>query len=104
MDDQVGVGVRDRRLDVEKQADARLDGEPLLVAEAIDVAAGDVFEHQVGLSRARDAGVDEPGDVRMREAREDGAFALEALLAAAADQRGVQQLQRRLTLEAAVAS
>ena len=102
--DQVGVGVRDRRLDVEKEADARLDAEPLLVAEAIDVTAGDVFEHQVRLAGARDAGVDQPGDVRMGEAREEGAFALEALLAAAADQRGVQQLQRRLTLEAAVAS
>ena len=83
MHDQVGVRVGDGRLHVEKQADARVDAEPLLVAEAIDVPAVDVLEHEVRLAGARDAGVDEPGDVRMREPREDRAFALEALFAAA---------------------
>ena len=71
VDDQVGVGVRDRRQDVEEQADARLDAEPLVVAVAIDVLAVDVLEHQVGLTGARHAGVDQPRDVRVREPGED---------------------------------
>ena len=104
MHDQVGVRVGDRRLHVEEQADARLDAEPLLVAEAVDVPALDVLEHEVRLAGGRDAGVDEARDVRMGEPREDRAFALEALFAGAADQRGVQQLERRLALEAAVAA
>ena len=65
-----------------------------LVAVPVDVPAVDVLEHQVGLPGRRDAGVDQPGDVRMREPGEDRAFALEALLAGAADQRGIQQLDR----------
>ena len=81
-----------------------VDAEPLLVAVAVDVAAVDVLEHQVRLSGAGDAGVDQPRDVRMREPREDRAFALEALLAGAADQRRVQQLERGAALEAAVAA
>ena len=81
MDDQVGVGVRDRRQHVEEQADARLDAEPLVVAVAIDVLAVDVLEHQVGLPGARHAGVDQPGDVRVRQPGEDRALAAEPRLA-----------------------
>ena len=50
--------VGDRSLDVEEQPDSRLDAEALLVAEAVDVAAVDVFEHEVGLSRGRQARVE----------------------------------------------
>ena len=47
----------------------------------------DVLEHEIGLARRRHAGVEEMRDVRMREPREDVAFAPEPLLARAADQR-----------------
>ena len=87
VDDQVGVGVRDRRLDVQEQADAILDAEPLVVAEAIDVLAVDVLEHQVRLAGPRDAGVDQPGDVRVRQARQHRAFAAEPGLAFPSEQR-----------------
>ncbi len=40
----------------------------------------------------------------MRQAREDRAFAPEAIFARAADQRGVQQLHRRVPFEASVAA
>ena len=104
MDDQVGVGVRDRRLDVQEQADALLDAEPLVVAEAIDVLAVDVLEHQVGLAGARHAGVDQPRDVRVGQPGEDGALAAEAGLPFPSEERRVQQLDRGAALEAAVAA
>ena len=53
---------------------------------------------------ARDAGVDQVRDVRMRQPGEDGAFAPEPLFAGAADQRDVEQLDGRAALEAAVAA
>ncbi len=87
VDDQVGVGVRDRRLDVQEQADARLDAEPLVVAVAIDVLAVDVLQHQVGLPGSRDAGVDQPRDVRVRELGQHRPFAAEPALAFPPEQR-----------------
>src|SRR5580765_6018083 len=104
MHNQVRVCVRDRGLHVQKQSDALVDAQPLLVAKAIDVASVYVLEHEVWLSRVRDARVDEPGDVRMREPRQYGPFALEPLFAAASHQSGVQQLQRDLAFEAPVAA
>ncbi len=100
--DEVGVRVRDGRQDVEEQADAGLDAKRPIVAVLVDVPAGDVLEHQVRLSGARDAGVDQPGNVGMREAGKDGPFPLEAFSAGASDQLGVEQLDRRLTFESAV--
>ena len=78
--------------------------ERALVAVAVDGLPVDVLEDQIGLAGRRDAGVDEVRDARMAEAREDGAFAPEALFAGAADQRDVQQLDRRAALEPAVAA
>ena len=104
VDDQVGVGVRDRRLHVEEQPDAVLDAEPLVVAVAIDVPAVDVLEDQVRLAGPRYAGVDQPRDVRVRQPREDVAFAPEPVLAFPPEERGVQQLDRGPALEAAVAA
>ena len=66
--------------------------------------AVDVLEHEIRLAGRRDAGVDQMRDVRMAQPREDGAFAPEPLLAGAADQRDVQQLDRGASLEAAVAA
>ena len=104
VDDQVGVGVRDRRLDVQEQADAILDAEPLVVAEAIDVLAVDVLEHQVGLTGARDPGVDQPGDVGVGQPGEDRSLAAEPGLPFPPEERRVQQLDRGAALVAAVAA
>ena len=82
---EIGVRVRDGRQHVEEQPHARLDVEAAVVAVAIDVLALDVLEHEIRLPAGGDAGVDQPRDVRVREAREDAAFAPEALLAVAAD-------------------
>src|SRR5687768_13212927 len=66
--------------------------------------AFDELEHEVGLTRVRDAGVDQAGDMRMTEPREDDAFAPESLLATPADQGGVEQLDCDLSFIAAVAA
>ena len=76
-----------------------------VVAVAIDRLAVDVLEDEVRLAARRDAGVDQPGDVRVGQPREQAAFAPEPLLAArraGAHQREVQQLDRGAALEAAV--
>jgi hypothetical protein len=102
--DQVGVRVRHRREDVEEQPDARIDPQRVLVAMLVEVPAVNVLQHQIRLAGTRDAGVDETRDVRMSEARENGAFALEAFSTSAPDELGVEQLHRGLTLESAVAA
>ena len=87
------------------RADARLDAERVLVAVAIDRLAVDVLEDEVGLAARRDAGVDQPRDVRVGQPREQAALALESLLAARrarAHQRQVEQLDRGAALEAPV--
>ena len=53
---------------------------------------------------SRHARIDEVRDVRVRQLGEDVAFAPESLLAGAAHQRNVQQLDRRTSFEAAVAA
>jgi len=90
---------------IEKELDARLDSERVLVAVAIDWQAVDVLEDQVRLRRGRYAGVDEASDVRMAQPREQAALALESLLAArwaGAHQREIEQLDGDAALEAPV--
>ena len=102
--DEVRVRVRDRRQDVQKQADTRGDAELSAVAVAVDLLAVDVLQHQKGLADRREAGVDEMRDVRVRQPREDVALSRETLFAGVADQRGVQQLHGDPALESAVAA
>ena len=102
--DEVGVCVGDRLEHVEKQAQARLHAERVLVAVAVDGLPIDVLEHEVRLAIRGDTGVGEAGDVRMRQPREDASFAPEALFARAPHDRDVQQLDRRAPDEPAVAA
>ena len=76
----------------------------VLVAVAVDGLTVDVLEDEIRLARRRHARIDEARDVRVRDPGEDVAFAPEPLLAGAAHQRDVQQLDRRAPLEAAVAA
>ncbi len=92
MHDQIGVGVRHRRQDVEKHANTIAHTQPLAVAVRIDRLAGDVFQHEIRLADRRHAGIDDPGDLGVRQAAEDASFAREPRFAGAADERGVQQL------------
>ena len=102
--DEVGVRVRDRLQDVEKETEACLDPQRVVIAIAVDALTVDVFEDEIGLACWRHAGIDEVRDVRVGEPGEDVAFAPEPLFAGAADQRDVQQLDRGPPLEAPVAA
>ena len=75
-----------------------------IVAVGVDVLAFDVLEDDIGLAGWRDAGVDQVGDRRMRQPREDRAFANEPFFSAAPNQRGVEELDRRGALESPVAA
>jgi hypothetical protein len=102
--DQVRVRVRHRGEHVQEQADARVHAQPVAVAVAVDVLSLDVLQQQVGLAHGRHAGVGEPCDVRVREARQDGSFAQEPFLADPAHEVGVEQLHRGAAPEPAVAA
>ena len=96
MDDEVRVRVRDRGHHVEKQLDAGVQIEAVVVAVLIDVHALHVLEDQIRLTAGRHAGVDQTRDRRMREPRDDRAFTPEALFALASEQPRVQELHRRV--------
>ena len=68
----------------------------------IDWPSRDVFEREVRLTAARDAGVVEPGDVRMREAREDLPLADEPLRELRGLPGSTRQLEGDETVEHAV--
>jgi hypothetical protein len=102
--DQVGVRVGDCLQDIEKETQARFDAERVLNAIPIDGLTIDVLENEKGLPDWRHTGVDEPRNVWMREAREDVALAAEPLFASGIHARDVQQLDRRASFKAAVAS
>ena len=82
--DQVRVRVGDGLQHVEKQTDARLDPERVLVAVAVDGLTVHVLEDEVRLARCRYTRIDEASDVRVRHLGEKIAFAPESLLAGAA--------------------
>ena len=97
---RVGHGVEH----VEKEADARRDVEPLAVAVPVDRFALDVLEDEVGLATRRDPGVDQVGDVRMGEPREDRPLASETRFAGPSEEGERQELHRGDPFESPVAS
>ena len=103
VDDQIRMGVCDGSEDVQKQNDAPLDIEAARVAELVDRLAVDVLEHEERLSTRRHAGVEELGDLRMRQSRENSAFGLESRLTMLGE-RQVEKLDRRQAFEAPVAA
>src|SRR5262249_55450774 len=104
VDDQVGVRMGDGLENVEKEAEPLLDPEAAVPAIGVDRLALDVLEHEVGLAGCGHAGVEEPGDVGIGQTREDLALAAEPLLARAADEARVEQLDGGGALEAPVAA
>ena len=73
------VRVRHRIGHLQEQAQALAQVAALAAAVFVDGDALDVLEREIGLSVGREAGVVEPRDVRMLEAREDVALARHAL-------------------------
>ncbi len=103
MQHQPVVRLGHRRQHVQHQAQAGRHRQRHALAVLVDGLAVDVLEHQVGLRAVgRDAGVEQAGDVRVRQPREDAAFALEARRVAMPEQAGAQELDRHLAFVAAV--
>ena len=71
MDDQVLVGVLDRRADLAEEVQPRGGVQALRVAVVDDRLALDVLHHEVGQAVRRRAAVEQAGDVRVLEAGED---------------------------------
>jgi hypothetical protein len=87
----------DRSEHLEEEPQAGVDPEPPAPAMDVDRFTIDQLDHQVGLAARRQAGVEQGRDVRMDQAAQDGALALEPLGSRMADQRQVQQLDGHLT-------
>src|ERR1700685_2166157 len=102
MNDQIGMGVGHCRQHIQKEADARLHVELMLVAILIDRFAVNIFEDEIRLAIGGNAGIEEFGNMRMREPTKDAAFAFESFFRRAPGQRDVHELYRSLSLEPAV--
>src|SRR5690242_16381686 len=102
MHNQIAVRMRNRAQYVEEEPHPRLHAERMLIAVAIDLLTLDVFENEVRLTRAGDAGVEQLRDMWMSEASEDTSLALETFLSALPHQRNVEKLHCDFALKAAI--
>ena len=94
VDDQVRVCVADGLADLQEQREPRFHAHVVGLAVIGDRHALDVFQRQVGLALAADAGIEQACDVGVFEAREDLALTGEAQPQVGVGQPGAQQLQR----------
>ncbi len=100
---QAVVRLRHRGQDVQHQRQPLRGGQREALAVLVDGLAVDVLQHQVRLGAVgHDAGIEQARDVRVRQARQDAALALEARRVAVAEQARAQELDRHLALVAAV--
>ena len=90
--DEVCVRVRHRGEELQEKGKPGLRREALFVAEMIQPGAVDVLQHQVGMSRVGNAGVDEAPDIGMGEAAQRAALTAEPLGTGPVRQRVAQQL------------
>ena len=104
MDHEIAVGVRHRGQHVEKQPDALLDAQIVALAVLIDGLAPHIFQDEVRLAIAFDTGIQQMSDVRMLQAGQHASLAREALLRRMPDESRVQELDRHLSFEPAIAA
>ena len=104
MDDQVAVRMSQRTEHVEHQPDARLDAQAVRGAVVIDACPLHVFQDEVRAARRGDPGVDQPRDVRMRETRQQSPFTPKPVERRGGGRIAVEELERELSLEPAVAA
>src|SRR4051812_13038504 len=102
MNDQIRMRVPDGVEHLEKEANSLVSTERMLVCVRVEPLTVDVLEHEVGLSAATHAGVEQTRDAGMCEAREHRSLAAKALLTRSAEQRQVQELDGRAPLETTV--
>jgi hypothetical protein len=103
MHDEVCVRVCDGVGHLQEQLEPRRNVQPVRVGIVVDARAVDVLEDQKGLARGRDAGIEEPGDVRVSDPREQRAFTRESPTRDGVEYGEVEQLQRDVALELPIA-
>ena len=99
----VGVRVAYRAQDVEKEPQPLFRCQPIRVTPAVDPLTFDVLDDEVWLSVFRDAGIEEPCDVRMVQPSQQAPLTPEAGASDRIEERQVEQLDGSRALEAAVA-
>ncbi|MNV58626.1 hypothetical protein D3C71_1510120 [compost metagenome] len=104
MHDQVGVGMADHRADLQHQLQAPLQRERQALAVLGDRLAFHIRQRQVRLPLQIHAGIQQMGQVRVLQPRQDLAFAAEALAQAGIGVAAAQQLQRDLALIQAISA
>ena len=104
VDNQAGVGVGYRRQDVEKQPAACVDIELALVAVMVNWDPVHELENKIRTTCLSNASVEKFGDVWMREAAQNHAFAAEAFFCTPPRQPQGEELDRGLPLKTAVAA
>src|SRR6202522_967272 len=87
---------------VQKQFNAFIYIEFVLIAILVDLFSFYMLENEIRLSSWGDAGVDQFRDVRVRELAENPALAFESFSRCARSQGKTQKLQRYLAFEAAI--
>src|SRR5262245_7719543 len=94
MHDELRVRVLHRSAHLLEHRQALLDRQPALVAVAVDRPAFDALHYEVRPAVRRAAAIEEPGDRRVRQRRDDLALALEAPRDLPGIEARAQQLQR----------
>jgi len=106
--DQHAVRIFDRRADLPEQIES--DRDHCIVrcidqsAPAVQRGAIDVLHDQVGPAAVAVAGIEQPDDARMIQTGQDPALGIEGLAQAAAEQKGLEELDCDPALEGSVAA
>jgi len=100
--DQGPVRVRDRRADVQEQAQPGIDGQPAAVAGRGQRLAVDMLHGEPGHPGRGEAAGGQPGDARVLESGQDPALAREPLLLDRIEHAVAEHLDRRLLGEPGV--
>src|SRR5882757_1380313 len=87
---------------LQKETYPGMNIEATLIAITVNLLAVDILQHKIGLAGVGYTGVDQFGDMRISEKRENPAFASETILSFFSQQRDVQKLQRHTPIEPSV--
>ncbi len=102
VDGQLAVCRAHRGQHLQEQADAGMQGQPCHIAPSVDALALHPFQHQVGLALRREAGIEQLRDAWVAQPRQQGALAPKALLHDRVAPPGLEELDGRVALVAAV--
>src|SRR3954467_6152269 len=102
MHDQTGVRVSHRIQHAEEEADDLDRREPVRANVFVDSLPVHVLEHEIGLTRSTHARIEQARNTGVLETCEHRSLAAKALLTRAREQREVEELHGRASLEASI--